>query len=89
MKNFHITKQNFLMWWFETGSDQEQESNQIDLGQRVIQRLLSGEDYHYSVEDAFNECEKGCIPLRYLEEFDDEDKEVGELGYNCEIILIS
>ncbi len=90
MKIYTITKENFLYWWFKTGSDQEQKENKIDLGERVIERLLSGEDYFYSVEDAFNECEITCIPLMYLEEFDklEDDREVGDLEYNCNVNLI-
>ena len=89
MKTLHITKKNFLKYFFQSGSDQEQEANQIDLGQRVIERLISGEDFFYSVEDAFNECEVGCIPLAYLEEFDDDNEfEVGELDEAVDIILI-
>ena len=89
MKTLHITKKNFLKYFFQSGSDQEQEANQIDLGQRVIERLISGEDFFYSVEDAFNECEVGCIPLAYLEEFDDDNEfEVGELEEEVDLILI-
>lgn len=89
MKTLHITKKNFLKYFFQSGSDQEQEGNQIDLGQRAIERLLSGEDFFYSVEDAFNECEVGCIPLAYLEEFDDDNEfEVGELEEVVDVILI-
>ena len=89
MKTYTITKQNFLKYFFQSGSDQEQEANQIDLGQRAIERLLSGEDFFYSVEDAFNECEIGCIPLSYLEEFDDSNElEVGELEEVVDVILI-
>jgi hypothetical protein len=89
MKTYTITKENFLKYFFQSGSDQEQEANQIDLGQRVIERLLSGEDFFYSVEDAFNECEISCIPLAYLEEFDDDNElEVGELEEVVDVILI-
>jgi hypothetical protein len=89
MKTYTITKQNFLKYFFQSGSDQEQEANQIDLGQRAIERLLSGEDFFYSVEDAFNECEVDCIPLAYLEEFDDDNElEVGELEEVVDVILI-
>ena len=89
MKTYTITKKNFLEWWFNTGSDQEQKANKEDLGARAVERLLSGEDFFYSVYDAFNECETDCIPLRYLEEFDDDnDLEVMDLDYECEITLI-
>ena len=89
MKTLHITKKNFLKYFFQSGSDQEQEANQIDLGQRAIERLISGEDFFYSVEDAFNECEVSCIPLAYLEEFDDDNEfEVGELEEEVDLILI-
>ena len=90
MTKYTITKQNFLDWWFKSGSDQEQTANETDLGERVIERLLSGEDFFYSVDDAFNECETEAIPIKYLEEFDDDgsDVEVGELEENCEVNLI-
>lgn len=89
MKTYTITKQNFLEWYFNTGADDDQESMRTDLGDRVIERLLSGEDFFYSVEDAFNECEKSCIPIAYLEEFDDRELlEVEDLKEECEIILI-
>jgi len=92
MKTYTITKTNFLNWWFNTGSDQEQKENRLDLGKRAVEMLLSGEDFFYSVEDAFNECEKSCIPLEYLEEFLGDAEhfglEVGDLDYGCEVILI-
>lgn len=89
MKTLHITKQNFLEWYFNTGADDEQESMRTDLGERLVEKLLSGEDFSYSVEDAFNECEVGCIPLAYLEEFDDRELlEVGELKEEVNVILI-
>lgn len=89
MKTYTITKQNFLEWFFNTGDDKNQEEARTDLGKRAIERLFSGEDFFYSVEDAFNECEISCIPLAYLEEFDDKnDLEVGDLDYKCEVTLI-
>jgi hypothetical protein len=89
MKTYTITKKNFLEWWFNTGLDQEQKANKEDLGARAVERLLSGEDFFYSVEDAFNECEIECIPLRYLEEFDeDNDLVVMDLKENCVVNLI-
>ena len=92
MKTLHITKKNFLKYFFQSGSDQEQEANQIDLGQRAIERLLSGEDFFYSVEDAFNECEVGCIILDYVEEYLNEPNfhglEVQDLKEIVDVILI-
>ena len=91
MKTYTITKESFLNWWFKSGSDQEQEANKIDLGERVIERLLSGEDFFYSVEDAYNECDVENIPIMYLEEFKEDgydELEVGDLNEDCEINLI-
>ena len=89
MKTYTITKKNFLNWWFKTGADDEQEGNKTDLGQRVIERFFSGEDFFYSVEDVFNECEISVIPLSYLEEFSDtNDLELWELEGINDVILI-
>ena len=89
MKTYTITKQNFLEWFFNTGDLKSQKESRTDLGKRAIERLFSGEDFFYSVEDAFNECEISCIPLAYLEEFSNlELREVGDLQNACEVNLI-
>ena len=59
------------------------------MGKRVIEKLLLGENFTFSVEDAFNECETSCIPIMYLEEFYcGEEIEVGDLKEEVNIILI-
>jgi len=89
MKIYTITKQNFLHWFFNTGDDGSQKNMRTELGGRAIEKLLKGEDFSYSVYDAFDDCELGCIPLMYLEEFHEgEEIEVGDLDYECEITLI-
>lgn len=91
METLHITKTNFLNWWFNTGSDQEQKENHLDLGKRAVEMLLSGEDFFYSVEDAFNECEISCIPIMYTEEYrkDGYDElEIGDLEGVFDVVLI-
>jgi len=88
MKTYTITKENFLNWYYCTGADDEQKDARTEMGRRVIDRLLNGEDFHFSVEDAFNEVEVSCIPLSYLEEFSDDDREVGDLDETVEINLI-
>jgi hypothetical protein len=89
MKTYTITKQNFLLWFFNTGDDKSQKEMRTDLGKKAIEKLLNGETFTYSVEDAFNECETSCIPLMYLEEFHEgEEIEIGDLEYECEVTLI-
>ena len=89
MKTYTITKENYINWFFNSGSDQEQEATRKDLGDRLVERLLSGEDFFYSVDDAFNEVDVEVIPLSYLEEFnDDDDREVGDLEEIIDLILI-
>jgi hypothetical protein len=91
MKTYTITKQNFLEWFFNTGDLKSQKESRTDLGKRAIERLLRGEDFFYSVEDAFNECSIESIPIMFLEEFKNDgydELEVGDLDYECEVTLI-
>lgn len=96
MKTYTITKQNFLNYYFNGGDNDEQEELRINLAEVVIRTLFDGETFNYSIEDTFDECEKSCIPLHLLEEFEkagyitlEEDyREVGDLEgiFNIELI---
>ena len=91
MKKYTVTKQNFLEWYFNTGADDEQQDARTEMGRRVIDCLLSGEDFHCSVENIFNnEADLNCMPIHYLEEFLDDDSgiEVDDIGEIVEINLI-
>lgn len=89
MKTYTITKENFLNWYYNTGSDDEQESMVNDLGAMAIEHLFRNGKFEFSVYSAFEEAEKDIIPLCFLEEFDDSDeREVGDLQEECEIKLL-
>jgi len=90
MKTYTITKQNFLHWYFNTGADDEQESLRTDLGNRVIDSLINIGQSNITIEEIFEECEKSCIPLDYLEEFEESEDglEVCDLEDECEVNLI-
>jgi len=95
MKTYTITQANFLEWYFNTGSDNDQKDTQTDLGKKAIDCLFSGKAFTFSVFDAFDDCEEGCIPIKYLEEFgkdeqlgNDDTLEVMDLTFECEITLI-
>ena len=69
MKKLHITKENFIEWYFNTGADDEQKDARYNLGEKVINSLTEGKIFSFSVEDAFNECEMECVSLDYIEEY--------------------
>lgn len=98
MKTFTITKIRFLVWFFETGQDQERGDLRIDLAERVIQQLFDNNVSTVTTEDIFNECNQEAIRLSFIEEFDDngfdeklgrgyDDIELGELS-NYKLKLI-
>lgn len=96
MATFTVKKQNFLEWYYNSDSDQEQEQNRISLGERVIEELMSSGKITITVEEIFEECELSCMPIHILEEFEfdyDDYIEIGdtesgiELGVD-EVVLI-
>jgi hypothetical protein len=96
MKNYTITQANFLEWYFNTGEDGDQKDMRTNLGEKAIDFLFSGKEFTFSVYDAFNECEQGCIPIKYLEEFGKDEQlgndntiEVMDLTFECEISLLT
>jgi len=96
VKFYTITQANFLEWYFNTGEDGSQKDMRTNLGKKAIDCLFEGKVFTFSVFDAFDECEKGCIPIKYLEEFGKDEKlgnddtlEVMDLPFECEISLLT
>jgi hypothetical protein len=91
MKTFHITKNNFLKWYFEDGQDSENEQTKEDLAELVIKKLFESDTCVIATQSIFNECNQSAIGIGYLEEFKDSDMytELGDYMYpNYELILI-
>jgi len=82
MKIFTIKAENFLEWYFNTGSDEEIEDGRIMMGERVITSLINTGQSNISIDEIFSEATFESLPLSYLEEFNDNDDV--ELGDYCE-----
>ena len=72
MATYTVTKGNFLTWYYNSGSDQEQESLRNDLGDSVIEQLLKHGKVTTTAEEIFDGCEIVCMPCYLLEEFADD-----------------
>jgi len=89
MIKLNIKEEVLIDWYFNTGSDQEQEDTAADLGNRVVKSLLKGETFNFSIDDLISEINMSCIPLEYFEEADqfEEDLEVGDLEGDVEVTV--
>ena len=89
-KTFHITKYNFLQWYFEDGQDSENAQLKQDLAESIIQVLVALNTAVVTTNDIFKHCNQGGIAISYLEEFKDSDihTELADYEPNYELILI-
>lgn len=86
---YTIKKEEFINWYFETGSDDEQEGLKIDLADSVINGFLNNKPF--TLQDLFDEIDHEIIPLEYIEEFEvseDDDRTLGDLDDDFELKLI-
>lgn len=90
MSTYHITKNNFLKWYFEDGQDSENYQTKQELAELVINRLFEYDICVINTQSIFNECNQDAIQISYLEEFKDLDihTELGDYEPNFELILI-
>lgn len=90
LKEYYITKTNFLKWYFEDGQDSENEQIKKDLAELVIKNLFESDTSVITTLSIFSECNQGAIPISCLEEFKDSDThtELGDYEPNYELILI-
>jgi hypothetical protein len=89
-KTFHITKYNFLQWYFEDGQDSENAQIKQDLAESIIQVLVALNTAVVTTNDIIKHCNQGGIAISYLEEFKDSDihTELADYEPNYELILI-
>jgi hypothetical protein len=88
-KTSKIKTNNFLHWYFNGGSDQEQESIATDLGYSIIEILLSGEkNVNTTAQEFLDQCNTDIIPLDIIEEFENTEGEIGEVFTDYEVELI-
>lgn len=90
-----IKSEDFINWFFNSGADQDQESEALRLGRSVIEELLEGK-VTITPQDILDGCEPVVIPIRIIEGFEDDDTfaEIddaiaeGKISNNFEIELI-
>ena len=89
MKTFHIQKIRFLQWYFSEDCTEESTTIREDLAELVIKHLLKSNSSTITTSDIFDDVNKQAIKLSYLEQFDlDDERELEDLPYECEVILI-
>lgn len=91
MKIYTIKPRNFITWYYNTGADQDQSDEAIRLGNRVIEEMKDNGSSTITTQEIFDECEKSCIPVYILEEYESleyQDGELGNLTYKWEVKLI-
>jgi hypothetical protein len=90
MKTFHITKYNFLVWYFEDGQDTENSQIKEGIADEVIKKLFESDTCVITTQSIFSECNQSAIGIGYLEEFRDSGMytELGDYEPNYELILI-
>ena len=90
-----IKSEDFINWFFKSGTDQDQESEVLRLGHSVIEELLDGK-VTITPQSILDGCEPVVIPIRIIEGFEDDDtfSEIddaiveGKISNNFEIELI-
>ena len=89
MTTLKIKTNKFIDWYFTSGSDQEQESLATELGNSIIESLLSGDKKVITTAQGFLDvCNTDIIPVRLVDGYDNTDAEIGEfIGvYKIELI---
>lgn len=88
MKIYSIEENQFLQWFFNTGDDQSQKQERLNIGNQVIDELFLSGSSVITSQEIWDKCEKTVIPLRFLTEFkDDTTGEFGDLDEPCSLVL--
>lgn len=79
-----IKTQNFVEWYFNSGSDQEQDQIRQELGNLVSGTLLLNERFTIAPRDLLDNVNTDIIPMHLVEGFKDTDMEIeiGDLNLN-------
>lgn len=83
MKRFTISKDKFLVWYFEDGQDTEIAHLRKEVADNVIKQLFEKQTATLTVRNLFEQVNQMAIKLQYLEEFKDRtdielDSELGD-----------
>ena len=70
MKTYTITTANFLEWYFNMGSAQEQEMMRIDFANKMIDKFKESGRLFIKASELFEEAQYDeTVPLYLIEEF--------------------
>lgn len=87
MTTLKIETNDFLDWYYNSGSDQEQGEIALDLGRRIIEGLYEG-GVTITPELILEECHQDVIPLHLVEGYETFDEEIGDVFTEYEVVLI-
>ena len=96
MKTLKIKTEEFIDWYFNSGSDQEQESTLKELGRSIAEQLTEGK-VTITPQTLLDQCDYGMIRLNLIEGFRDADPELevydaystGDISKNFKIEFIT
>jgi hypothetical protein len=87
MKTLEIKTIDFIDWYFNSGSDQEQKEIIFSLGKKAVNGLLQG-SITILPQDILDECNIDFIPLNLVVGYENSDLEIGEGFSDYEVNLI-
>lgn len=65
-----IKSSDFINWFFNSGSDQDQKTQALGFGRSIAKRLLEG-SVTITPQDILDGCEQSAIPLSIVQGYDD------------------
>lgn len=87
MKTLKIKSADFINWYFNSGSDQEQKEMIMSVGKVVSQGLLKGE-VTITPQEIFDVCSTDIIPLNLVKGYENSKGEIGDVFDKFEVVLI-
>ena len=87
MQTLKIKPADFINWMYNSGADQDQAHEALNLGYRVIEGLLDG-GITIMPQEILDECNQDIIPLCIVVGYEESDVEIGEVFDDYEVVLI-
>ena len=87
MKTLEIKTIDFIDWYFNSGSDQEQKDIIFSLGKKAVKGLLQG-SITILPQDILDECNTDFIPLNLVVGYEKSDLDIGDVFGSYPIKLI-
>ena len=87
MKTLEIKTIDFIDWYFNSGSDQEQKEIIFSLGKKAVKGLLEG-SITILPQDILDECNTDFMPLNLVVGYENSDLEIEDAFSDYEVKLI-